>query len=294
MSPLSSPYVADRPRSNVGGNLQSRQLSSSQLSPGRGARRIDPNVPIGGPEVTDRKKTGSRTKPKAPRRRLQNPNPEMRPRLLEAATSLMREVGFTQAKIERIAERAGVSVGTFYLYFDSKDDLFLKVITDDLSKLRTNLRKSISGAGTPAEKIFACMDAYMDFIEADSSILRHFYRDYASASESRSLKLGGWVWEVIASDLAAVIQEAMDFGVLAKRDASLTSHALVGLVHHLAASWLGKDAVYTREQISDFLATFVLSGLGPSASVYEDAVRIQDMRTSKIQLIEANHSTHIA
>jgi AcrR family transcriptional regulator len=48
--------------------------------------------------------------------------------LLEAAMDLFVEKGFSAARSEEVAARAGVSKGTLYLYFPSKDDLFKSVI----------------------------------------------------------------------------------------------------------------------------------------------------------------------
>lgn len=49
-------------------------------------------------------------------------------RILEAATALFREVGYDAARIEDIAERAEVSVGTFYNYYQNKGDILLATV----------------------------------------------------------------------------------------------------------------------------------------------------------------------
>ncbi len=61
---------------------------------------------------------GLRAKQKAARER----------RILEAASKLFRERGFQEAKIERIAELAEVSVGTIYNYYKNKGDLLLAIV----------------------------------------------------------------------------------------------------------------------------------------------------------------------
>ena len=48
--------------------------------------------------------------------------------ILDAALELFVEKGFAATRLEDVAQRAGVSKGTVYLYFDSKDDLFKSVI----------------------------------------------------------------------------------------------------------------------------------------------------------------------
>jgi AcrR family transcriptional regulator len=55
--------------------------------------------------------------------------PEARPEeLIEAALAVFGERGFRQTTLEEVAARAGVSKGTVYLYFASKDDLFRAVV----------------------------------------------------------------------------------------------------------------------------------------------------------------------
>jgi AcrR family transcriptional regulator len=55
--------------------------------------------------------------------------PEARPEeILDAALSVFGESGFARAKIDDVARVAGVSKGTVYLYFDSKESLFREMV----------------------------------------------------------------------------------------------------------------------------------------------------------------------
>ena len=55
--------------------------------------------------------------------------PEARPEeILDAALEVFGEHGFAQAKLEDVARLAGVSKGTLYLYFDSKETLFREMV----------------------------------------------------------------------------------------------------------------------------------------------------------------------
>ncbi|HEY3933287.1 MAG TPA: TetR/AcrR family transcriptional regulator [Gemmatimonadales bacterium] len=72
----------------------------------------------------------ARTSPRFHRR------PEARPEeLLDAALAVFGERGFRQTTLEEVAARAGVSKGTVYLYFDSKDDLFRGVVNKQIVSL---------------------------------------------------------------------------------------------------------------------------------------------------------------
>ncbi|QDL53888.1 TetR/AcrR family transcriptional regulator [Rhodoferax aquaticus] len=59
---------------------------------------------------------------------------EARPsELLAAALELFVEKGFAGTRAEEIAKRAGVSKGTLFLYFGSKDELFKAVVRENIS-----------------------------------------------------------------------------------------------------------------------------------------------------------------
>lgn len=52
--------------------------------------------------------------------------------ILEAGFELFSENGFADTRLDDIARRAGVAKGTLYLYFDSKEELFKKVVEQSL------------------------------------------------------------------------------------------------------------------------------------------------------------------
>ena len=67
--------------------------------------------------------TDSITQPRWQRR------PEARPEeILDAAQKVFGDSGFARAKLDDVARLAGVSKGTLYLYFDSKETLFREVV----------------------------------------------------------------------------------------------------------------------------------------------------------------------
>jgi len=62
--------------------------------------------------------------------------PRERPRqILEAALQVFGEQGFRSTRLEDVAQRAGVSKGTIYLYFNSKDELFTEMVRHALGRI---------------------------------------------------------------------------------------------------------------------------------------------------------------
>ena len=91
------------------------------------------------PDATD--------KPSGPRSRK---GVETRARLLAAAKEVFEQDGFLDARISDIAERAGLSHGSFYHYFESKEEVFREVAAEVEERLSEPLYSVILDANSTA------------------------------------------------------------------------------------------------------------------------------------------------
>jgi|SRR5271166_5701573 len=62
--------------------------------------------------------------------------------ILEAAARVLQREGYARATTNRVAETAGVSVGTIYQYFTNKDEIFDALIRSELEALQRLLREA--------------------------------------------------------------------------------------------------------------------------------------------------------
>ncbi len=79
--------------------------------------------------------------------RVQKRQIRTRARLLEAAHDLMSEQGVDVTTIQEITARADVGFGTFYSYFESKDDIAAKVLDCVIHTLGLRNRRANEVAG---------------------------------------------------------------------------------------------------------------------------------------------------
>ena len=83
--------------------------------------------------------------------------PESRPQqIIEAAFEVFGECGLVNARLQDIADRAGVSKGTIYLYFPNKEELFREMIRQTAVAAIETGEKTIT-TGTPTEQLIAAM-----------------------------------------------------------------------------------------------------------------------------------------
>ncbi|MCR3956897.1 MAG: TetR/AcrR family transcriptional regulator [Gudongella sp.] len=84
-------------------------------------------------------------------------------RIYKASIRLFNEHGFENVKIKDIAKHAGVSVGSFYNYYESKQDIFIQPFVEADSTFTEYASKGIEGS-TAKEKIKSYMMFYIDFV----------------------------------------------------------------------------------------------------------------------------------
>lgn len=89
-----------------------------------------------------------------PRRRRKEARPQ---ELTAAALELFTERGFAATRLEDIAARAGVSKGTLYLYFDSKEALFEAVIREGIIPAMNEGRTMLEEHQGSASELLRCL-----------------------------------------------------------------------------------------------------------------------------------------
>ena len=95
-----------------------------------------------------------------PRQRLKDIRPQQ---LLEAALALFVEKGFTATRSEEVAHLAGVSKGTLYLYYPSKEELFKAVVRQNISALIVEGSGIVAAyAGNTSELLLKLFEVWWD------------------------------------------------------------------------------------------------------------------------------------
>lgn len=80
--------------------------------------------------------------------------------LLDAALAVFSRVGFAAAKMDDVAQEAGVSKGTVYLYFDSKETLFKEMVRAKMSPMLTDVAEVL---GDPSMSATDRLKAHLKF-----------------------------------------------------------------------------------------------------------------------------------
>ena len=98
---------------------------------------------------------------------------QTRARLLDAAKEIFEEKGFLEARITDIAERAGLSHGAFYHYFDSKEQIFrelAEVLDEQLAEPMQSVMFA-PGAGSPRDRLALAVRRHFEAYGEEARIM---------------------------------------------------------------------------------------------------------------------------
>ncbi|MBS7525579.1 TetR/AcrR family transcriptional regulator [Fusibacter paucivorans] len=96
-------------------------------------------------------------------------------RIYECGVKLMHEKGFGEITISEIAKEAGISVGTYYYYFDSKTDLFKEIFSRVDDFFMTWVKEPMQ-SDSYSERIISFFEHYAKLVEDDGiTTIRKLY-----------------------------------------------------------------------------------------------------------------------
>jgi len=142
---------------------------------------------------------------------------EKQRRILDAGISEFAAKGFPGANINVIARKAGISIGSMYKYFGSKEDLFLTIIEQAHGLLAGALEEIDRSSGDIFEKIEKMVRAAQNYARQYPE-LHQIYLDMTSEGLSHlSRKLSGKMETVSMAFYERMIREAMAQGIIDNR-----------------------------------------------------------------------------
>lgn len=173
---------------------------------------------------------------------------EARPaELLEAALDVFFEKGFAAARLDDIAARAGVSKGTVYLYFDSKDDVFEALVHAIPEVKIEQLRAVAADRSVPADQMLRRALSFVGSMLQDER-MRKFPR-LVIGEGGRFPKIAETYKNTIISRGLAVLSTIIERGIAEGRFRKIDpKHAAYGVMSSVLFSAIWKT---TFERFDD-------------------------------------------
>jgi TetR/AcrR family transcriptional regulator, cholesterol catabolism regulator len=182
--------------------------------------------------------------------------------IVQAAAKLFIKKGTFNTGVRDIAEASGITVGTLYHYFKSKDDIIAAFIdvsvygTENFLKAANELLNAMG----PREALKLSVQRYFEYVNEAQNIVLFWHQETRNLKpELRKLLLDNEL--VLISLFERIIERGIETGVFKRVDKRLVSHDIIVMGDMWAFRRWDLGRSYTSGQFTDKQTKYILDSL---------------------------------
>ncbi len=194
-----------------------------------------------------------------------SPSKDTRSQLLNAAIDMFHEKGFQKTRVSDIVAAAQVAQGTFYLYFKSKDEIFLQIAADfknRFAELIENSDQLLSGNSYPEvrENLLIFIRQMVQLYSENTKMARIlFYENGQADCQFRH------IWQELYSSFIAMVKLHLEnhrnSPFIVFEDAETEAAFLVGLLSRSLLYFIELKHDLDFDTLSRRMTDFILGGI---------------------------------
>jgi AcrR family transcriptional regulator len=177
--------------------------------------------------------------------------------ILDAAAIEFGEKGFHEASVSGITRRAGVALGSFYTYFDSKDAVFRALVRDMSDQVRDQVAPAIRAAPDQIAAERAGLYEFINFVRGHKEIYRII--DESEFVDPESFRLH---YATTADRIAARLKAGAARGEIRADISEVHAWAIMGMNVFLGLRYGVWEDDVPSDQVADSIAEMLARGIG--------------------------------
>ena len=207
-------------------------------------------------------------------------NKDTRSQLLNAAIDMFHEKGFQKTRVSDIVAAAQVAQGTFYLYFKSKDEIFLHIAADfkqRFTELIENSDQLLSGDSyqEARQNLLVFIRQMVELYAENTKMARIlFYESGQSDCQFRH------IWQELYSSFIDLVKRHLEAHrnspFITFEDAETEAAFLVGLLSRSLFYFIEQKEHIDFDTLSRRMTDFILGGISKQGALFppEDGTKI--------------------
>ncbi len=184
-----------------------------------------------------------------------------RQRLLDAAERVFGKDGYHDASIAEITREAGVGLGTFYEYFDSKESIFQELVRYMSHELRRRIAERVAAYPSRAEKERVGFQTFFEFVLEHRDLYWIVLQSQFVDEETYK-----WYYRRLAEGYLRGLQEAQANGEVTVQDLDTLAYALLGMGSMLGMRWVLWENRLPPDEVIETLGKLVMAMLHAGSS----------------------------
>ena len=183
--------------------------------------------------MTDSKTSRADRIRSASQRRRKKQKAETRQAIIDAATTLFLDQGYSGFSLRQVAEQIGYSPGTIYLYFDNKDDLLFTIADEGFNRFGQMLTDAVNSTDDARLQIKHLGEAYIRFGLENPVNYRLMFMERTDFMLRE--KESGKTWSETFLILYHAVQRAFENGQITQGNPDVMSDSIWAMLHGAVA-----------------------------------------------------------
>lgn len=169
--------------------------------------------------------------------------------IIKIAANLFSEKSFHDVTVDEIAEKVGVAKGTIYLYFPSKEKLYLEILEDSFDSIESLLEQEVEKTDTAPEKLRKVLKIIFRFYRRHLDVLKILSRDETHLIEEHQELTRRWRSRRVKL-YEKIIQKGINEGSFSTTNTKLAALMMYGSVGAVMVFYgLDKDPDEVAEEV---------------------------------------------
>src|SRR5271157_124056 len=178
-----------------------------------------------------------------------NVSDERKAQILSAAESVFTKKGFDEARMDDIAEKTGLSKGTLYLYFKSKDDLIIAILDRIFQREFRQLENLKEAETSSSDAIWKLTDLVTKDIIDVLRLIPILYGFLALAFRNKYVQRALKEYENrYLNILIPIVQQGVDSGEFRQVNASEVAIAAFAIIEGTLLLWVYDKSIIDPER----------------------------------------------
>jgi len=188
-------------------------------------------------------------------------NPDKTQQIIDAAVRVFARKGYWNSRVSDIARTAGIAAGTIYLYFETKEDILIKLFRDKMAEFVSASWRAIAAEPDAVAKIRRLVTMHFEILESEPELAEVVQ---VELRQGQKFFRGPATQEIAA--YFALISSVLEEGVAAgqfRRDlpVKVATKMLFGAMDQMATSWVLGKRGYRLVATAPTVADLFLQGI---------------------------------
>ncbi len=178
-----------------------------------------------------------------------------------AAARLFATRGYHATRMQDIADELGMLKGSLYYYFDSKEDLIVKLTSGRIEKLLNAVQAIVDTGYSPTQKLTLAIDEHLRFFQEHVHIYTIFVREHLADINDGTANDADILNKKYQNLFQQILTEGIEAGEFSpETDTQVVMRAILGMCNY-TWSWYDPDGRVPVRELARMFTQLILGGI---------------------------------